>query len=370
MHTNSMRTRTLILSLCAGFCLLASCQSNDEAPAQEMPAVPVIAAVPVVKDVPVYIEAVGTLKPSVRLEIFPQVSGAIERVLVEEGAIVEKGTPLVIIEQAPYQIKMQEAEAQLAMNKASLESARRKLERFSTLAGKDLIAQTEWDDLETAFATAQAAIQLDEARVRGSRLDLERCTLRSPIAGRVGKLDLHPGLLIMHAQGTPQGAPIAEVVQMDPLIVEFSVTEKEYAKTAGWDQPIQLKLLCSDAICKEGRVTFLDNHFDSRTGMMLIRAKISNAEQTLRPGQSVRVQVPVSVAVQAKLIPQKAIRYNQQGAYVYVVQEDSTVALRPIVTGEEQGSDQIVLEGIEPGERIIVDGHLRLAPGTKVDLKP
>jgi len=120
---------------------------------------------------------------------------------------------------------------------------------------------------------------------------------------------------------------------------------------------------------QSGAITFLDNHFDSKTGLLLIRGKVSNAEQTLRPGQSVRVRVPLAVVENAKLIPQKAIRYNQQGPYVYVVTEDNTVALRQLILGDEQGSDQIVLEGVDPIEQIIIDGHLRLSPGAKVELK-
>lgn len=332
---------------------------------QEVPAIPVIAAAPAIKDVTVYLESVGTLHPSVLLEVRPQVSGTIEKVLVKEGQTVRKGTPLFKIDPAFYEMKVSECEAVLAMDRAGFEAAQKKLERFRNLAQKDLMSQTEWDELEAHVAKSRASIDLDEARLNSAKLDLEHCTLRSPVDGRIGRLDAHPGLLVSGGQA----APLATVAKMDPLIVEFSVTEKEYSKIKSWDLPIEMQPLCSTGDCRAGTITFLDNHFDSKTGLLLLRGNVPNGEYLLRPGQSVRVRVPVSVAQDAKLIPQKAIRYNQQGPYVYVVQPDNTVALRQLILGDEQGTDQIIKEGVDAGELVIIDGHLRLSPGVKVEMK-
>ena len=349
----------LILSLCI------SCTSEQKRSPEEAPAIPVITTTPVIKDVTVYLEAIGTLHPSVSMEVRPQVSGTIDSVLITEGQSVEQGTPLFSIDSTPYKIKVREAKAQLAIDQAGFQAAEKKMNRFRELAQKDLISQSEWDELETQVAKAQATIDLDKARLNTTRLDLERCTLKSSVEGRVGKVDAHPGLLVTAGQTTP----LVTIVKLDPLIVEFSVTEKEYANIHSWDLPIEMQPLCNGELCRNGTITFLDNHFDAKTGLLLIRGKVENQGHSLRPGQSVRVRIPVSVTSQAKLIPQKSIKYNQQCPYVYVIQEDNTVSVRPLILGEEQGHDQIVIQGIEPNERIVTDGHLRLSPGVKVEIK-
>lgn len=359
-----MRTKLILLSIAVS-CVLAGCNSQPNATGHEMPSVPVIAATPVIKDITVYLESVGTLHPSVYMEIRPQVSGTIDKVFVKEGQTIQKGTPLFKIDAALYEMKVSEATAQLAMDRAGFEAARKKMNRYRGLAEKDFISETEWDELQAQVDRAKAAIELDEARLSASQIDLEHCTLRSPIDGRVGKLDANPGQLVSSAQATP----LATISKMDPLVIEFTVTEKEYSKIDSWDLPIEMQPLCASGLCKGGTITFLDNHFDTKTGLLLIRGNVSNADGSLRPGQSVRARVPISVVLNAKLIPQKAIRYNQQGPYVYVVQPDSTVVLRQLILGDEQGVDQIVQEGVDPEELIIVDGHLRLSPGVKVEVK-
>jgi len=343
--------------------LLMGCGSQQKPPPAP-PAIPVTAVAPVVKDITVYLESIGTLHPSVFMEIRPQADGTLHEVLVSEGQWVKQQTPLFTIDPKPYAIKVQEAEAQLAIDQASLKGTLKKLNRFKDLAQKDLVAQTEWDDLESQAERAQAILDLDAARLDSARLDLNHCTIRSPIDGRMGKLDAHPGQLVSKGQT----APLATISRMDPLIVEFTVTEKEFAKVKE-SQPIEIKSLCNSDACKTGLATFLDNHFDSKTGLLLVRGSVQNPEYALRPGQTLLVRIPVAVEANAKLIPQKAIRYNQQGPYVYVVQQDMTVAIRQVILGSEQGTDQIVLEGLDPSERIILDGHLRLSPGIKVDVK-
>ncbi len=356
--------RKLILAAAVSL-LLAGCESQQNIAPAEPPNVPVIAAHPVIKDITVYLDSIGTLLPSVLMDVRPQVEGTLAEVLVTEGQWVQQGTPLFKIDSKPYAIKVLEAEAQLAIDRVNLQAAQKKLARYRTLAQKDLVPQIEWDALETEAERSQAALALDEARLNSARLDLERCTLQSSIKGRVGKLDAHPGLLVTRGQG----AALATISQMDPLIVEFTVTEKEFPKVPSNVQQMEMKPLSSPESSLVGTITFLDNHFDPETGLLLIRAKVLNPDYALRPGQSVRVHIPISVTPNATLIPQKAIRYNQQGPYVYIVQSDKTVLVRQLSLGEEQGTDQIVLEGLESSESIVIDGHLRLSPGIKVEVK-
>lgn len=358
--------RILTLFACMACLTLASCDPKPEVPtAAHMPVIPVLASVPVIKDITVNVESIGTLQADVFMEIMPQVSGSLGEVLVNEGEWVQKGTPLFQVKDTLYNVKVKEAKAQLAMDEVSYQASLKKLDRYKDLAQKDLLAQTEWDDLEAIAGKSLASLDMDGARLEAALYDLENCTIVAPIAGRVGKLDAHSGQLV--ASG--QAVPLATISTLDPLIVEFTVTEKEFPKIPQISGTIQVKPLCAECEARMGTIDFIDNRFDSKTGLLLIRARMPNAELTLLPGQTVRVQIPISVQAGAKLIPQKAVRYNQLGPYVYVVQPDQTVALRQLILGEEHGKDIVVLEGIDPAEPVITDGHLRLSPGAHVGIK-
>lgn len=351
--------------VCLFALILTGCESKPESAGSGPQAIPVVASAPTIKDITLYLESIGTLQPSVFMEVRPRTNGTLMEVFAKEGQWVRKGTPLFKIDPQPYEIKVQEAQAQLDIDQAGYEALQKKLERFRGLAQKDLVAQTEWDDLESQTERAKGVVLLDDARLDAAKLDLEYCTISSPIDGRVGKLDAHPGLLV----AANQTAPLASISKMDPLIVEFTITEKEFAKIPKEALKIELLSHCVSDVCKEAAVTFLDNHFDPKTGLLLVRGKVDNRDHNLRPGQSVKVRIPIAVSSAAKVIPQRAIRYNQQGPYVYVVQEDMTVALRQLILGSELGNEQIVKEGIDEQEKIILDGHLRVSPGIKVEIK-
>jgi multidrug efflux system membrane fusion protein len=363
MPRNSVRS--LIIFAAAVSLLFIGCETQKESVAYEAPVVPVITATPVIKDITVFLDSIGTLHPSVLMEVRPQIDGTILDVRAKEGQWVIRGMPLFTIDPKPYLIKVQEVEAQLAMDRVNLQATQKKLARFKPLVEKNLVAQTEWEDLEAEVEKFQAALALDEARMKIAQLDLEHCTLLAPLTGRVGKLDAHPGHLI--AKG--QTAPLATISQMHPLLVEFTVTEKEFPKVSKEIRHIEIKSVCTTDSCVKGEVTFLDNHFDPKTGLMLVRGKVQNQDYSLRPGHTVQVKIPIGLTKDASLIPQKAIRYNQQGPYVYIVQPDMTVEIRQLILGEEQGIDQIVLEGLDQSDRLIIDGHLRLSPGLKVEVK-
>lgn len=361
-----MRSFNLLFVISTLFLFLTGCDSKNDSVVPQTPPIPVTASPLIVKDVTLYFESIGTLQASVFMEIRPQVSGSLQEVFITEGQWVQRDTPLFQIDPRPYEIKVQEAEALLASDQATLKGSLKKLDRFRDLAEKDLIPQIEWDDLEAQVERAQAAVGLDQSRLASALLDLEHSLVRSPIDGRVGKLDVHPG----HLVHVGQPAPLISISKMDPLIVEFSVTEKEFSKMPKESLQIEMKSLCSTDSCRSGTATFLDNHFDSKSGLLLVRGRVDNGDHLLRPGQTVLVRIPIAIESNAKLIPQKAIRFNQHGAYIYVIQSDKTVAIRQLLLGSEQGAEQIVLEGLDSTELVVLDGHLRLSPGLKVEVVP
>lgn len=346
--------------------LLTGCASEEHPLPNEPAPIPVIATIPEVKDITIYIESLGTLQLSEYSDIRPLVSGKIIKVFIDEGQMVKKGDPLFKIDPLPFEIKVHETESQFSVDHAELKAVQKKMSRYKDLAERDLISQTEWDDLKAQLQKTQAIAELDRSRIKAAYVELNDCSINSPLDGRVGKFAVSEGLQVSEGQTSP----LVTISKLDPLIVEFYIPEKEFPLLPENNIAIKVTPLCSNsAECNEGMVTFLDHQFDPKTGLLLVRGKVQNSLFALRPGQSVKVQIPVSTTNNAKLIPQKAIRYNQQGPYIYVINNDNTVAIRQLILGKEEGLDQIVLEGLEPEEKVVLEGHLRLAPGLKVDIK-
>lgn len=366
MHYCRMITVTLTTTL--GL-LLTACSSQQPSEMFTPPVVPVHAVEVKNEDVPLYFESLGTLKPAVTVEIRPQVSGMLQAMHFSEGQFVKKGSLLFSVEPKPYLIRLQEAEAQLAQNKTAYDIAQKKLDRYKSLSNKELIPQQEWDELHSQIAKNAAQIQGDEAKVAAAKLDLERCEIVAPISGRIGKIAIHPGNLIAASQTTP----LATLLNIEILTVEFTLTEREFQQLSSEHRrgsyPIEIcSLTCTDLVTK-GALTFLDNAFDSQTGLLAIQGKIMNDQHKFLPGQHVKVRLPILVTRNAKVIPQKAVKINQQGPYVYVVKEDRTVEIRHVEIGDEVADNVVVLEGLAPKELIVTEGHLRLSPGLKVEIK-
>lgn len=355
----------MLLKLLSLFALvLCSCQSSEKNAKKEAKVIPVIVRTPDVQDVPLYIESIGILSPSMQGEIFSQVHGELKEILATEGQMVSPGTPLAKIDVANYTLNLQEAEGMKASSQATLLAAEKKLVRLHHLLEKDLISQNEWDMHEMEVEKAKAALAIAEIRRKQAELECSRCTLSSPISGRVGKIDLHHGMWIDKSQKS-----LMSIANLDPLFVEFTVTEKEVPSLLENNGKIEIESLISDEIRKDARITFLDNQFDPKTGLILVRGLVSNPEMDLKPGQSVRVRISWGSLSRQILIPQKAIRYNDQGPYVYLVLPDETAVQRQVKMGREVGKMVVITEGLEPTETVITEGHLRLSRGAKVSIQ-
>lgn len=341
--------------------LLCSCQSTEKIAKRDPKTIPVMVKNPEVQDVPLYIESIGVLMPSMRGEIYSQVEGELDEILAVEGQMVQAGTPLLKIDGANYGMKLRELQASKAASVAALAAAEKKLTRLHHLLEKDLISQNEWDMHEMEVEKVKASLAMCEANLAKGELEFERCTLVSPIAGRVGKIDLHQGMWINKAQKS-----LLQVAKLDPLLVEFTITEKE---VGALNDRIEIEPLASSDIKKTARITFIDNQFDPKTGLILVRGLVDNQEQDLRPGQALRVRIPSEELSAQILIPQKAIRYNDQGPYVYLVSPDQTANLRQVRMGEEVGKKVVILEGLEPSDTVVTEGHLRLSRGAKVTVE-
>lgn len=348
--------------------VLVGCSSEPTTQNFNPPAIPVLTTEVTVQDVPVHIESIGTLKPSSYVEIRPQVSGKLEQHHFKEGEMVTEGTLLMSIHSASYKNKVLEAKAQLAQDQAAYESTQKKLRRYESLAKKDLIPQQEWDELEAQLLKNEGAVLADEAKLSNAEIDLENCRIISPITGRIGKLNTHSGNIVAAAQTNP----LATIASIDPVLIDFTLTEKEFLQliaTNSKEMSIEISPLNSKDSVGHGKIAFVDHSFDEKTGLLLVRATCDNGELGWLPGMGVRVKLPVSVIKDAKVVLQRAVKINQQGPYVFVVGGDNVIEIRQLKVGDEIDDKVIVLEGLSAGEVVVTDGHLRLAPGLKVEIK-
>jgi multidrug efflux system membrane fusion protein len=347
--------------------LLVAC-SSDPKIEMNVPVIPVITDVVKIEKVTLYFESLGTLKPSQYVEIRPQVSGMIERIDFKEGQKVTKGTPLFAIDSSAYVNKLNEAKAQLAQDEATLQAKRKEFERYASLKDKDLIPKQEWDNRIAAIAENEARLQADHARISNAELDVQHCTIVSPLDGKTGKINVHKGNNVT----TSQQDPLVTIAEINPLHVDFTITDKEYQHIdksyLKENVTVDIHSLYNENLKGKATLTFIDHSFDAKTGLLNLRASLDNPGQ-YTPGQNVKVLIPFNVINKAKLVSLKSIKVNQSGPYAYVVQPDNTILLKQVKLGEEKGDQVIVLDGLEEGDVVVTEGHLRLAPGVKVEIK-
>lgn len=355
-----------LISIGVAAFLQIGCHSPTSSPlSQDVPLIPVVAEKPIVTDVTQYIESVGLLHPFTSIELSAKVAGQLEKIYVEEGQYVNEGSLLLDIDARPYLTKVKEAQAHYLRDEIDLAHLEAKGERLRQMRTKQIISQAEWEEWEAAKNKMKATIQLDAARLEAAELELSYCHLTAPTSGFIGKLSLCPGLWV-----TPgQQPPLLSIQNTEKLKVEFWLTEKEWASLSGRRPFFEIELLSQPNLKGEGELTFIDSHFDNKKGQILARGIIKNKASTFQAGQYVRVRLPIGSMSQALLIPQKAIRYQQEGPYVYVVTPEETIALRHLILGQTYQDKQLVVEGLDREEWVLLEGHLRVSVGSKVERK-
>lgn len=342
-------------------------KSNSEEEGSSNPGIPVKVMTPVPRDVELSIQTIALLGPSLFVAIESQLTGQLEHIFVKEGEWVKPGDALFEISSKPYLTKLHIAQAQLEIHQATLETIQKKMARFEGLVQKNLISAVEWEALGQELIHAKASVEMSLAQVSQAQLDFELCTLRSNMEAKIGKIDVAVGSIV------GPGKILTTLSKLDPLTVEFTVTEKEFAKIPQTISYFKVEALV-ESIPTPGSapyalVTFIDDHFDAKTGLLIIRGSLDNKEMRFRPGHSVRVNIPIKTLPGSLLVPQKAIRHNEDGPYLFVV-EKNKVAQRFVTLGEEDKDDVIVLNGLSSKDEVITDGHLRLTVGSEVTVKP
>ena len=374
-----MQTRRLavtgFLSL-AGLSLAALTVGGGKEPPAAPPAQAVTVAQVPERAITEWDEFTGRLEAVNQVEIRPRVSGYIKRVTFAEGKEVRKGEVLFEIDPRPYQADLARAEAELESARSAAALAKSEVQRAGKLVDMQAISREEFDSRTSAEVQGGAQVRALEAAVQTARLNLDWTRVRSPIAGRVSNALVTAGNLVQ--AGPPAGAVLTTVVSVDSMYLYFDSDEQTYlryasrARSSGgtnWRTarlPVYLGLANESGFPHEGRLDFVDNQVDPSSGTIRTRAVFSNRSRALTPGLFARVKLVGTEKMNATLVRDAAIGTDQDRRFVLVVGPGDTLAYRPIVPGRLTDGLRIVTSGLKPGERIVVNGLMRVRPGMKV----
>ena len=368
----TMPTSTAALALAVLLAsVLVACDRGDAAtrPAQAPAAVAARVREAVPQNVPIVLEAVGQVQGSKEVEIRARVSGILLKQLYKEGQLVKEGAPLFQIDPAPYEIALAQAQAQLAQERARQEQTSREAVRLKALAGERAISQKEFDDAVSAQKLSAATLQAAEANVRQAELNLSYTRVTAPVSGVTGRIARSEGSLVTAGQDS---SLLTTLIQVEPAWVRFSLSESDLAKVAGGKltpgagQDIRLVLTDESVYPMKGRLNFAATQIDSRVATQELRAEFDNPKVRLLPGQFVRVRITAGEYRGAFLVPQAAVFQNEKGHFLFVLDGESKAAIRQVQTGEWSGQNWLVLAGLKPGERVVLDNLLKLRPGVPV----
>ena len=363
-----MRRRRRVASglLLTAVALLAGCSKAASGQKDHRDAVPVIVGLVARRDVPVLIREIGAVEAYSTVAMKVQVGGQLIEIHFHEGQDVKKGELLFRLDPRPYDAALKAAQAQLQKDAVQLKTAQQDAERYADLVKKDYVTQEEYERIRTTAAALEAAVAADRAAVENAAVQLEYCTIRSPIDGRTGKLMEHEGNLVKANADTS----LVVINQIDPIYVTFSVPEQNLpeikARRAAGRLEVQATIPDSATQPPQGWLSFVDNAVDRNSGTVLLKATFPNHDRVLWPGQFVTASLQVAMKPNALLVPMQAIQTGQQGSFVYIVKPDLTVESRSIVRGQDLGQETVVEGRVEAGEQVVTDGQIRLVPGAKV----
>jgi membrane fusion protein, multidrug efflux system len=320
-------------------------------------------------DIRVVVNGLGTVTPIATVTVQTQISGQLMDVGFTEGQLVKKGDFLAQIDARPYELQQAQFEGQLARDQGVLAQARVDLERYKKLAEQNSIALQQYEDQVYIVQQDEGTVKLDQAQIDQQKLNVLYCRIVSPVTGRVGLRLVDPGNYVQTSTSTG----IAVVTQMQPITVIFPIPEDDLPEimpqlTAGTPLQVTAYDRANVKLLATGLVTALDSQIDTTTGTVKVRAQFDNPDNALFPNQFVNAQLLVRTLKNVVTVPSAAIQRGAPGTYVYLVNADSTVSVRPISVGPTDGPMVHVKSGLTVGERVVVDGTDRLRDGARVTI--
>jgi len=324
---------------------------------------PVGLAVAQVRDVPVVVEEAGNVVSLNTVDVHAQVASTIRTVQIKEGQFVRKGDLLFTFDDRPDRANLEKARAQLARDQATAADAERQWKRAQELLAQNFVAQSAVDTARAAYDAQLAAVQADVAARQAAEVALGYDTVRAPLSGRAGAVNVYPGTLV-----SPSGAALVTISQIDPIGVNFTVPEAQVgALLAGLRGGEKVTIAAADAPASgpapEGRLSFVDNAIDASTGTIRAKAEVPNAGAALWPGQYVTARLQLRTLAGAVVIPQAAVIQRGDARGVYVADARGAAEWRP-VTPRYAFGELVVVDGVRGGERVVTDGKQNVRPGT------
>jgi membrane fusion protein, multidrug efflux system len=357
----------LLLAFLAAALFWRRHEAGQSQPPRTPPPIPVVVAQAEQGDIGVYVTGLGTVTPLNTITVTTRVDGQLMAVKYKEGERVRQGDPLVEIDPRPFQVALEQAEAQLVKDQAALQNAQIDLKRYEELITKNAVSQQILQTQRATVAQAEAAVKNDQATIAGAKLNLIYCHITAPISGRIGLRLVDPGNFVSAAAATP----LLVITQTQPISIIFTIPEQALASVRA---PLRAgKTLSVDAIDRngqqilaKGKLTTLDNQIDQTTGTLRLRATVPNTDDALFPNQFVNARMLVQDKRGVTLIPNVAVQRNAQATFVYVVNPDQSVAIRNVTLGTIDDERSEVVMGIRPNELVVTQGVDRLQAGSRV----
>jgi len=329
---------------------------------------PVVVATVARRNMDVILNGLGNVTPVANVTVRAQVSGPLLTVLFKEGQMIKAGDVLAEIDPRPFQAALDQAVGQLARDQALLQNARLDQKRYRTLLQQDSISSQQVDTQDALVRQYEGVVKTDQGNVDNARLQLGYTKIVAPVSGRIGLRQVDPGNIV----NTSDTNGIALITQIQPIAVLYTIPEDnlpavlkklnagEKLSVQAWDRQVRNQL-------GEGTLLTTDNQIDTTTGTVKLKAVFPNADGMLFPNQFVNVRTRVDTMEDATVIPVAAIQRGQQGTFVYVVDDASKVKVQVVTLGPGDGNRNAVLKGLEPGQRVVVDGADRLKEGMTVE---
>lgn len=343
------------------------CSKEQAAPAPQATPIPVIVSKVTQKAMPVQLTAIGNVG-GYTVSIEAQVSGELLDVHFKEGDFVREGQLLFTIDPRPYEAAVARTQAMLVRDKAVAVNNRAQSQRIAKLLADGVVSPADAEASKSAADAAEATVAADEAALKTAQLDLQYCTIYSPMDGRTGAVLVKPGNLVKVAD-----APIVVIKRLSPIPVDFNVPQEylpEITKhLAARPLRVEATVPNSSGRPEVGKLIFVENVVDTTTGTIRLRALFDNSSNALWPGLYVNTLMTLAEQTNAIVIPAQAITAGQQGPFVYVVQAEGTVTPRQVTSTRSVEGLAVIDKGLKPGETIVTDGQVRLVPGAKVQIK-
>jgi multidrug efflux system membrane fusion protein len=359
----------LMIALGAGAWLLRVHDPAHSATPPPNPAIPVTAGAAEARDVPVYLQGIGTVQSINTVNVKTRVDGEILHTYVTPGQEVQQNDQLLLIDPRPYQAALDQAKANVAKDQAQLRGAQRDLERFGKLVGSGFQTRQSFEDQQATVEQLQGTVQADDAAIEAAELNLGYTMIRAPISGRTGARLVDPGNYVQASTGTP----LMSITQIKPIYVNFTLpaTNLDAIRQSAASNKLLVDVYAADSrtLLSKGMLSFIDNHVDTTTGTIALKATCENSNERLWPGEFVNARLILSVRHDAVTVPEQTVMAGPDGNYVYVINPDDTVQRRPVQLASRQDGIAVIAKGLTAGEKVVVTGQYRLANYAKVKIE-